>query len=109
MKLLRPYLVVLFMLLSVSVQVAAQQIDEKLLVRDAGDSLLLKAFRAAFDSSGNYYFETMLPGKGDRFAMITNKTKHDPVFWGQNIATTAYKALVADAFFTDSTRKKVWF
>ncbi|PQJ10469.1 hypothetical protein CJD36_010865 [Flavipsychrobacter stenotrophus] len=109
MKLLRPYLVVLFMLLSVSVQVAAQQIDEKLLVRDAGDSLLLKAFRAAFDTSGNYYFETLLPGKGDRFAMITNKTKHDPVFWGQNIASTAYKALVADAFFTDSTRKKIWY
>lgn len=87
----------------------AQQMDEKLIVRDAGDSLLLKAFRATFDTTGNYYFETLLPGKGDRFAITTNKAKRNPVYWGQGIATTPYKALVANAFFADSTKKKIWY
>lgn len=87
----------------------AQQVSEKLIVRDAGDSLFLKAFRAAFDSTGNYYFETLRSSKGDKFALLTNKVKHNPVYWAQNIATTPYKALVADAFYADSTHKKVYY
>lgn len=108
MKLLRIPALLLFAF-SISYIAFAQQPEEKLIVRDGGDSLFLKAFRATFDTLGNYYFELPLSGKGDRFAMIASTAKHNPVYWGQNIATTPYKALVADAFFSDSTRKKVYY
>jgi hypothetical protein len=87
----------------------AQQVEEKLIVKDAGDSLLLKAFRTAFDTDGNYYFETLQPGKGERFAMITNKEKHSPVFWSRNIGLAPYKSVLADAFFADSLGRRMYY
>ena len=106
MKLLQKIL--LFVALSGSL-VAKAQVEEKLVVKDAGDSLLLKAFRSAFDSSGNYYFETLLPGKGERFALITNKEKHTPVFWNRNIGLAPYKSVIANAFFADSLGRKLYY
>lgn len=99
----------LFLLISAPSFVGAQQLSEKLLGADAGDSLLLKAFRTAADSSGNYYFETMLPGKGERFAMMTNKEKHVPVYWSRNIGLAEYKTMISDAFFSDSTHKRLFY
>ena len=86
-----------------------QQLTEKLIVKDPGDSLYLKAFRAAFDTNGNYYFETLLKGKSAKFGMFTNKKKYNPVYTGSAIATAPYKSLVADAFFSDTTHKKIYY
>ncbi|MBC7553728.1 MAG: hypothetical protein H7257_07090 [Taibaiella sp.] len=86
-----------------------QQLSEKFIVRDLGDSLYIKAFRSAFDTTGNYYFETMLPGKAAKFAMMTNRKKIAPVFTGGSIAIMPYKAMIADAFFSDSTRRKIYY
>ena len=86
-----------------------QQIEEKLIVRDAGDSLFARAFRSAFDSAGDYYFETMLRRQGDKFALATGKKKYNPVFKTPSIALTHYQAVLADAFFSDSTHKKIYF
>ena len=58
MKLLKQ--IALILLTCSPVLLAAQEVEETLIVKDAGDSLFLKAFRSAFDSSGNYYFETLL-------------------------------------------------
>lgn len=107
MKFLRVFIYLL--LLQVPFSVFSQQVEEKLVVRDAGDSLFLKAFRSAFDSSGNYYFETMLPGKGERFAMITNRKKISPVFWSKNVGLAPYKSLISDAFFADSAGKRLYY
>ena len=87
----------------------AQQPAEKLVVKDAGDSLMLHAFRSAFDTNGNYYFESLLKGKGERFSLVTNKMKYPVVFWDRNIALVPYKSLVANAFYTDSTRRKIYY
>ena len=83
--------------------------DEKLIVKDAGDSLLLKAFRTSFDTAGNYYFETMINDKGNKFTLTTNQKKYNAVYWDRNIAIMPYKALIANAFYADSSRKKIYY
>ena len=86
-----------------------QQVEERLILKDPGDSLLIKAFRTAFDSNGNYYFEVPQKGNGDKFNLITNTKKKSTVYWGKSIATSPYKALLADAFFSDTSHKKVYY
>jgi hypothetical protein len=86
----------------------AQVTSERLIVKDNGDSLMLHAFRAAFDTNGNYYFETLLRGKGSKFALITNNRRYNPVYSG-NTAVTQYKSVLADAFFPDSVRRTLLY
>lgn len=83
--------------------------EEQLIVRDEGDSLMIKAFRAAFDSSGHFYFETPIKQDGSQFSLITKEKKYNPVRWSQAIATTPYRALVADAFFSDTSMSRVYY
>ena len=86
-----------------------QQTEERLIVKDAPDSLLVKAFRTSFDTAGNYYFETPLGGKEDKFSLTTAKKKYPAVYWGKTIGTVPYKSFVADAFFSDTSHKKVYY
>ncbi len=99
----------LLCLLWVPVCSYGQQLQERLIVSDAGDSIMLKAFRSAFDSSGNYYFETLLPGKGVKFALTTNKRKLGPVSWSPGMAVVPYKATIGDAFFSDTSFSKLCY
>ncbi len=87
----------------------AQEPTVKPVVSDAGDSMLIKAFRAAFNSTGGYYYETMMKSKVEKFQLQTHQRKIGPVYWDKAIATTAYKALVANAFYADSTKKTIYF
>ncbi|NCX96055.1 MAG: hypothetical protein EBX41_06530, partial [Chitinophagia bacterium] len=102
-------LLLVYLLNGVVLESQAQTITEKLIVQDAGDSLKLKAFRTTFDSNGNYYFETLLKGKGDKFALVTGKKNYNLVYWGQGIALQKYKALIADAFYADSGKKTLYY
>lgn len=101
--------VLLFPLLVLAIQSQAQQVTERIITRDKGDSMLLKAFRSTFDTAGNFYFETLMKGPGERFALQTNKKTYPPVYWGNSIALAPYKALISDAFFSDSTKKKLYY
>ncbi len=109
MRVIYKYGILLFIMFCSSAPGFAQQLEERLIVKDPGDSLMLKAFRTCFDSAGNYYFETLLKGRGDKFAMITNKKKHSPVFVGSGISIVPYKGLISDAFFSDTTHKKIYY
>ena len=86
----------------------AQQVEEKLIASDAGDSVFLKAFRSTFDTSGNYYFETLVKPSAGKFGLFTNKKNYPAVYAG-SVATTDYKSLIADAFFSDTSRKKIFY
>lgn len=92
-----------------SVAAKAQTIQEQVVVKDKGDSFFLKSFRATFDTAGNYYFETMMPGKGERFALNTKTRTLQPVYWSQRTALSPYKALLSDAFFADSLGKRLYY
>ena len=86
-----------------------QQPQAKFIVKDAGDSLFLKAFRSTFDTDGNYYFETLISNKGDKFSMVTNKKKHSPVYLNSKIAIIPYKGVISDAFYSDTSHKKIYY
>ena len=109
MRIILRYTFLLSFLFIVPPSGRSQQLEEHLIVKDQGDSLYLRAFRAAFDTNGNYYFETLLNAKGDKFALTTNKKKHNPVFLGSKISIVPYKGLISDAFFSDTSHKKIYF
>ncbi len=87
----------------------SQVMEEKLITKDAGDSILLKAFRSNFDTNGNYYFETLTKLSTGKFQLTTNKKTYPACFTGSGLSIIPYKGLISDAFFADSTRKKIYF
>jgi len=95
-------------MLGATPNVQAQSIQEHLIVTDNKEGLMNKAFRATFDTSGNYYFETLLKGKGDRFSLLSNSKTFNPVYWDGKVALSKYKAMITDGFFSDSTKKSVY-
>ena len=86
-----------------------QDMEERMIIRDTGDSLLQKAFRTTFDTNGQYYFETLVNPKSSRFTLTTNAKTYNAVYWDKTMAIAPYKALVANAFFSDSSRKKLYY
>ncbi len=73
MKFVRSLFVVSF--LSSPLNLYSQEFEKKLIVKDNGDSLLLKTGNVNFDIPGNYCFETE---KDDKYFVITNIQKYGP-------------------------------
>ncbi|NCX94812.1 MAG: hypothetical protein EBX41_00125, partial [Chitinophagia bacterium] len=88
----------------------AKQVTETKIVKDTTpQKLLMYSYRAAFDTLGNYYFETPLTDKGDKYIVFTNKTTPQYYFWDARIAQNKTTAYITNAFFTDSAHKAIIF
>jgi hypothetical protein len=99
---------IIFIVLFGHLTCLCQNITEKLIVKDHGDSLLINCYRKAFDSAGHYYYET-LKGRDESFALTTDKKKYPTAYWSKKVALEPYKALLADAFFTDTSHSRIWY
>jgi len=58
-----------------TLNLSSQEIEKRLIVKDSGDSLLLKTAYVNFDIAGNYCFEAQ---RDDKYFVITNTQKYGP-------------------------------
>ncbi len=100
-------LISLLLLMCFCIGLYAQNVVEKHIVSDKGDSVYIKSFRCAFDTLGNYYFETPVSFKKSKFSIVTPKHQFKDAHWSPNVATTRYKATITDAYFSDTSGKKI--